>query len=140
MVLLIGCEQKANESEKKIENNSYSEKNKDENNCIKFEYEKGIWHDKDWDSDVGTYKGDAVPNENVAVAVASAIFDGVKNPKTQYDFVAQNVFFDEKDEVWIVSFWPDRYYIDENTIIVGECYNISFQKKDAKVLRIWVGE
>lgn len=101
-------------------------------------YKIGIYHDKNWTVEVGTYQGDAIPNEEVAVMVATQIFNGMDKNIAERAYIPQQVFYDEEDEVWIVSFWPK---IEEAGLItVGSGCSIAMQKKDGKVLRIWFGE
>ena len=104
------------------------------NDMIK--YETGIFHDKNWEEITGTYKGASIiPNEKVALRVAETIFDGMKKSEAVQDYVAQSVFYDNQDEIWIVTFWNNS----DQTTLGGDC-NIAIQKKDGKVLRIWFGE
>ena len=105
-----------------------------ENDVIK--YESGTFYDKNWSESVGTYSGKAViPDEETALKIATAIFDGMAKSNEVQEYVPQSVFYDNQDEVWIVSFWKDA-----NQIMVGGDCNIAMQKKDGKVLRIWFGE
>lgn len=98
-------------------------------------YETGIYHDKSWNETVGTYSNPVVPDKETALKIAETVFNGMtKNNETQ-EYVAQSIFYDEQDEIWIISFWKDS---DQN-ILGGEC-NIAIQKKDGKILRIWFGE
>lgn len=100
-----------------------------------FNYKSGVYHDKNWGDSVGTYKKDVISDEKCAVAVATEIFNCMEKSKALEEYKPQSVFYDEKDEIWIVSFWKDS---DEITL-GGDC-NIAMQKKDGKVLRIWFGE
>lgn len=107
---------------------------KKENDMIK--YESGNFHDKNWSETIGTYSGEAViPDEETALKIAKAIFDGMEKSKEAQEYVPQSVFYDNQDEIWIVSFWKNSNQL----ILGGEC-NIAMQKKDGKVLRIWFGE
>lgn len=98
-------------------------------------YSSGTYHDKNWEEKVGSYVGDAVPDKETAFEIAKAIFNGMEKSKEAQKYVPQLVFFDEKDQIWVVSFWKDS----EEIILGGEC-SIAIQKKDGKVLRIWFGE
>ena len=101
-----------------------------------IKYETGIFYDKNWDDTIGTYSGEAViPDEETALKIAKAIFDGMEKSKDAQEYVPQAVFYDNQDRVWIVSFWKNSSQIT----LGGEC-NIAMQKKDGKVLRIWFGE
>lgn len=120
---------------------SISEKEKVEQPSLKneekymIEFEKGTFLDKNWDEKVGTYQGDAVPNEDTALEIAKAIFVSMEKSNVAQEYIPQSVFYDEQDEVWIVSFWKET-----NEITVGGDCNIALQKSDGKVLRIWFGE
>ena len=100
-----------------------------------IEFEKGTFLEKNWDEKVGTYQGAVVPNENVALEIAKAIFNAMKKSNAAQAYVPQSVFYDEHDEIWIVSFWKET---DEITV-GGDC-SIAIRKSDGKVLRIWFGE
>ena len=107
---------------------------KKENDMIK--YESGNFHDKNWSETIGTYSGKAViPDEKTALRIAKAIFDGMEKSKAAQKYEPQSVFYDNQDEIWIVSFWENT----KQPTLGGDC-NIALQKKDGKVLRIWFGE
>ena len=99
-------------------------------------YETGIFHDKNWNETVGTYSEELViPNAETALSIAKAIFNGMEKSEDAQGYVPQNVFYDEEDEIWIVSFWDNS----KQDNLGGDC-SIAMQKKDGKVLRIWFGE
>ena len=101
-----------------------------------IKYESGIFHDKNWAETVGTYGRKAViPDKETALKTAQAIFDGMEKSKEVQEYTPQSVFYDNQDDVWIVSFWKDS----DRTVLGGDC-NIALQKEDGKVLRIWFGE
>lgn len=98
-------------------------------------YETGVFYEKNWDDQTGTYQGDAIPNKETAIAVANQIFLNMEKSKTSQEYTPQSVFYDQQDEVWIVSFWNGA-----DTMTVGGDCSIAIQKKDGKILRIWFGE
>ena len=98
------------------------------------DFEVGVYYNKDWSNATLTYEGDAIPNKEVALEVASAVFYGFAKDTWQKNHVPSTIFFDEEDEIWIVSFAEN----DEN-VIGGDC-SIALQKKDGRILRIWFGE
>ena len=106
---------------------------KEKIDMVKFE--SGNYFNKDWSENVGTYKKEAVPNKEVALEIAQAIFNGIDKSEKVREYVPQSIFYDEQDEIWIVSFWKES---DEITL-GGDC-SIAIQKSDGKVLRIWFGE
>lgn len=101
------------------------------------EYESGEYFNKNWDEQVGTYQEDVIPNMETAINVATQIFEGMKKSSDSQEYVPQYVFYDEKDAIWIVSFWKE---FDSDTVIVGGDCSIAIQRKDGKVMRIWFGE
>lgn len=101
-----------------------------------IKYKSGIFYEKNWDETIGTYTGECViPNEEIALEIAKAIFNGMEKSKSMKEYVPQSVFYDNQDEIWIVSFGENS-----NQIVIGGDCNIAMQKKDGKVLRIWFGE
>ena len=99
-------------------------------------YESGDFYDKNWSETIGTYSGSSVvPNEITALKIAVAIFDGMEKSSEAQEYLPQSVFYDIKDEIWIVSFWNDS---NQGTV-GGDC-NIAIQKKNGTVVRIWFGE
>ena len=100
-------------------------------------YRRGIYFDKDWDSQILTYDGDAVPDEECALAIAIAIYEAL--PKGGIEgLVPAEVFFDEEDNVWIVSFGTPPQ--TNGVYVLGGGLTIALQKKDGKVLRIRLEE
>ncbi|MFQ6963472.1 MAG: hypothetical protein ACLRR6_04995 [Oscillospiraceae bacterium] len=91
-------------------------------------YESGNYHDKNWSETIGTYGGMVIPDEETALKIAKAIFDGMEKAKMQREYVPQSVFYDNQDEIWIVSFGKNSNHI----MLGGDC-NIAMQKKDGKV-------
>ena len=99
------------------------------------QFESGSYPDKNWGEAVGSYAGAVVPDKEVAVEVAKDIFNGIEKSDDAQKYIPQAVFYDEQDEIWIISFWGET---NESTL-GGDC-SIAIQKKDGKVLRIWFGE
>lgn len=102
-------------------------------------YESGEFDNKNWNDTVGTYCSDVIPDEDTALKVAQAIFDGIEKNKIEQEYVPYSVFYDEQDEIWIVSFGENLDEFSDEIIVGGGC-DIAMQKKDGKVLRIWFGE
>lgn len=107
--------------------------NRGDSSTIK--YETGVFHDKHWEEQTGTYQEDVIPDRETAIAIATQIFNGMKKSTTSQEYTPQHVFYDEEEAIWIVSFWKGS-----NTITLGDDCSIAMQKKDGKVLRIWFGE
>lgn len=106
---------------------------KNKTDMVKFE--SGNYSNRDWNETVGTYQKAAVPNEKVALEIAQAIFNEMDKSEEAQEYVPQSIFYDEQDEIWIVSFWKES-----NEITLGGDCSIAIQKVDGKVLRIWFGE
>jgi hypothetical protein len=95
-------------------------------------YETGVYYDKDWDKEmVGTYKGNAIPDKETAIAVASAIQIGIQGEER----AVLQVFYDVEDEIWIVTFVRPS-----SVMMNGGCISIALRQEDGQVLRIWGGE
>lgn len=106
-----------------------------QNKSVIINYETGIYYNKNWNESAGAYTVDVIPNKETAIAVAEMIFETMEKSQSFNEYVPNSVFFDEPDEIWIVSFSKDS----DEIILGGDC-NIALQKKDGKVLRIWFGE
>jgi len=121
LVMFIGC------------NQTQKDKNGDELMSVNFK--SGIYHDKNWDEKIGTYQRDVIPNEKAALKLAVQIFESMQKSIEVQNYIPQSVFFDEEDEIWIISFGEQS----DKVIVGGDC-SIAMQKKDGKVMRIWFGE
>ena len=88
---------------------------KKENDMVK--YESGNYHDKNWSETIGTYGGMVIPDEETALKIAKAIFDGMEKSKDAKEYVPQSVFYDNQDEIWIVSFGKNSNHI----MLGGDC-------------------
>lgn len=84
---------------------------------------------------MGTYTSDVVKTKETAIQMAVAVYNGMDKRNDMSDLTPTLVFYDEQDEIWIVSFSKESA---EHTV-GGDC-SIAIQKKDGKVLRIWFGE
>jgi len=98
-------------------------------------YRSGVYSNKNWSDSIGTYKKDVIPDEDTAIKIAEAIFNGMEKSKTAEEYTPQSVYYDVQDEIWIVTFFKKS-----DKITVGNDCSIAMQKKDGKVLRIWFGE
>jgi len=88
---------------------------------------------KDWENAQFPVEVDAIPDKDTAVDVANAIFKSMQKNGKFPGYIAQSVYYNEKYEVWIVTFSKDFY-------TPGGCCSIALQKSDAKVLCIFTGE
>lgn len=100
-----------------------------------IEYKSGEFYDKNWNETAGTYSAAVIQNEKTALEIAKAVFDGMEKSENMKDYIPISVFYDDKDEIWVVSFAENP---KEN--VLGSDCSIAMQKKDGKVLRIWFGE
>lgn len=105
-----------------------------------FEYDSGDFHDKNWTDPVGTYKGPAVPDKETARYIAQAVLNGINKNNESNQFGTGSIFYDESDEIWIVTFFPSSDHLPEGVYMVGGDCSIAIQKSDGKILRIWSGE
>ena len=69
-----------------------------ENDMIK--YESGTFHDKNWGETIGTCSEAVIPDEETALKIAKAIFDGYANQLIKRKEYNEKVYFKE----WIACF------------------------------------
>lgn len=100
-----------------------------------IQFEEGIFYDKNWSDTAGTYTGNVVESKETAVAVATAVYNGMRKSQSMSNLTPQSVFFDSQDEIWIVTFGMDG----KENVVGGDC-SIAIQKQDGRILRIWFGE
>lgn len=100
-----------------------------------IQFEEGIFYDKNWSDTAGTYTGNAVESKETAVAVTTAVYNGMRKSQSMSNLTPQSVFFDSQDEIWIVTFGMDG----KENVVGGDC-SIAIQKQDGRILRIWFGE
>lgn len=132
VLILIGCTMRREDYIDK-DGINYNGTDKD------VSYSSGVYHNKNWDELTGTYTKKVVPDAKTAVAIATAIFDAMDKPSAADTFTLQNVFYDEIDGIWIVSFWEE--ISDETTVVsVGYDCSIAINATNGEVLRIWFGE
>ena len=125
LLLLVGCTRLL--AEKPLKEGEFMDRIVD--------VKTGVYHYKDWTDSVGTYTDPLIPDSETAVLIGDAILSAIQGTGLAKDFVLQQVFFDEVDEVWILSYWEERdVYVDGN-----DC-NIAIRKSNAEVLRVWFGE
>ena len=133
---IISCGQKEDINESEADNN---ESIVDGESETMIELETGIYYNKNWDASEGTYYGDAVPNEKVAVEIASSIFEAFMS-EFEHNYVPQRVFYDVEEDIWIISFWEPIIPNKDGSVTIGSSYTIAIRKKDGKVMRIWARE
>lgn len=100
-----------------------------------IQFEEGIFYDKNWSDTAGTYTGNVVESKETAVAIATAVYNGMRKSQSMSNLTPQSVFFDSQDEIWIVTFGMDG----KENVAGGDC-SIAIQKQDGRILRIWFGE
>lgn len=123
-ILITGCNKKQSDAKG--------------DSTVNIEFEKGVFYDKDWDEKIGTYQQDVIPDKETAIQVATQIFNGMEKNSKVEKYIPQSVFFDEIDDIWIVSFWEEKG--DNEMLTVGDDCSIAIKKKNGQVLRIWFGE
>ena len=92
---------------------------------------KGIFHAKLAGRFLSSKVFSAIPDEETALRVASAITDS-KSPEKNYSPV--QVAYDKKDSIWIVSFREDTDSTES-----GNVENLAIRKKDGKILGTLIG-
>lgn len=133
VLLLVGC---AANQENLVNNETATSESTEPTIPLitKFDF-----YDLGWDEGPMTYTGNAVPDMETAVAIASAIFKAMpKSPSTE-NFTLDCVFYDEENGIWTVSF-ADPIPADATVVAVGYCCSIAIKESNGEVLRIWSGE
>ena len=105
-----------------------------EHDKSEIDYRTGIYYEKFWETEcLEDSDYCVIPDVEAAVKIATAIYHEL--PISTYP--AQSVFFDEEDEVWIVKFYAP---IPETGPAATDqpVHSIALQKKDGKVLSIYV--
>ena len=97
-------------------------------------------HPNIWEEPWGAYEPPAVPDQETALAIAKAIFNGMKKSNEAKTYVPSSVFYDEADEVWIVSFDTMSSQLPNGAYVTGGGLSIAIQKSDGQILGIWGGE
>ena len=100
-------------------------------------FESGIFTDKEYYFQLNTVEEDVIPDQETAIAVATAIFDRAYRELAGKGYIPQAVFYDEEDEFWVVSFFPDDDP-DAGEMRLGGDICIALQKKDGKVIKMWM--
>ena len=109
---------------------------KQEKEKIQPKFETGTYYPgMDWDDPYGNYTDPAVPDAKTARTVAQGILDGMRAGTTQEKYVLKKIFYDESNQIWVVSFGPQN-----NRNETGGYTNIAIQKPDGKIFKIWVSE
>lgn len=111
---------------------------KAENQSFEGSFRAGVLPTKFWeDEKIEDSPYCVIPNVDVAVKIATDIYENLPNNLKAQKFDAQSVFYDEEDAVWVVLF--RKAYTESGPDFTGPCYAIALQKKDGKVLGIQVG-
>lgn len=104
-----------------------------------IKFESGIYSSKQFlhgEEHPLSYKGDVIPDKETALNVATQIFKiQQKHNPTFEKHEPWYVFYDEQDEFWLVDFSDPS-----EPFVVGGGYCIVLQKKDGKVLGMWMTE
>jgi hypothetical protein len=94
-------------------------------------YFNPIWREKE--KQVGEVDIVCVPDKETAVQISDIVLKNLQNDGHFKDYVLISVFYDETDEVWIVSY-------AEDTEQCGNSCSVAISAKTAEILRIWAGE
>lgn len=112
-----------------------SESNKEGEDELSYTYRTGVYHNKEWSDDWGTYTAEAIPNVETAISIATALFKNAQSDGVGQNYVLNSVFFDTEDNIWIVTFSQST----DSSIDGGE-FNIALDKSSGTVLRMWFAE
>ena len=112
-----------------------------------YEYEEGTYNQRERyeqellaeRADNSTVNGNSVPDKETAIAIAC---DEMEERLSRYsqsipqEMIA--VLFETEDDVWIVSFVPDREFClsEYGHLIVGGGYDIAISKTTGNVLKV----
>ena len=139
--LLISCDSADEKSQKADRHNETADtvENTDPGDSIQdVTFITGDFPYEEWKNNAPPLEDPIVPDMETAMGIATAVFNGMEKPESVKDNVLSSVFYDEQNEVWIVSFGKKQDE-SEGIIIGGDCY-IAIQKEDGKVLYIGYGE
>ncbi len=104
-----------------------------------IEFISGEYHNKIWNENSNQNVSDTefVPDMETAVQIASVIFSNKQKQGFFKEYELQQVFYDENDKVWIISFWtPER----NGVITLASDFNIAISQKNGEILTIWSRE
>lgn len=104
-----------------------------ENNFRMGTKESGYW--EDLEEYPHAYKGDAIPDAETAMRVASALVEIARKQGLHESFELFGVFYDTEKCAWVVSFARTDLPEDTNS----SCYNIALDKKTGEVIKMWPG-
>ena len=79
------------------------------------------------------YKGDAIPDAETAMRVASVLVEIARKQGLHESFELSADFYDTEKCAWVVSF--ARTDLPEDTF--SSCYNIALDKKTGEVIKMW---
>ena len=97
---------------------------------------KRIYDNKDWENMDGYIDEICIPDKNMAINIASAILERFKNEGLFINYIAQTVFYDTQDKIWVVSFWEN----EKKDFIKGGDFCIALKAENSQVIKIWCGE
>lgn len=95
-------------------------------------FESGIFPQQDWDDSKGTYRKDAIPDEQTAIRAARVAFKRAYGEQNAKMHPAISLVYDDDDEAWLV------FFARTHNTLGG--YSIAIQKSDGKILQIEYGE
>lgn len=96
-------------------------------------YEEGIYRSYHFSDDGKAWgelpdiDGNAVPDPEAAISVATEQLEKEKEKGQYKDFVLSGVFYDTEDLVWIVSF-------NKEPLVPGGSYNVAIFQKTGEIL------
>lgn len=58
-----------------------------------IQFEEGIFYAKNWSDTAGTYTGKVVESKETAVAIATAVYNGMRKSQSMINLTPQSVYF-----------------------------------------------
>ena len=127
VVICINNVYEAQNEENKFEGFTYTIKDG-------IKYSSGVYYSKEWGNKYGAYTGDAIPDEETAIEVATALYRGLPGNYKNSRREVCSVFYDEEEELWIVGFGVKYEKGATISLSDGSGFLIAFRKSDGQVI------
>lgn len=96
-------------------------------------FTEGVWHDKEWNKLEFPFENDCIPDKETAIILTKVFLENFQRQNYFTNYVAQSVFYDTEDRIWIVSFSESKDY-------PGAVFSIAIREDNAEVVKMWVEE
>ena len=101
-----------------------------------LDFESGIYRNKPWHTPAGAYESAAVADKETALTIARAVLNETIK---ENHYAAQKIFFDEEEEVWVISFSGPSGLNADGTMTTGGGCSIKRNKNYSSLLDAWDG-